>query len=72
MTGWTLEEAEVAARDHKIWGIFYVRQQVHRCMMLFDDDDDDTCINFIPVQEWIWCHNASPPLCTPVFQLCCS
>ena len=22
MTGWTLEEAEVAARDRKIWGHF--------------------------------------------------
>ena len=45
MTGWILEEAEVAARDCKIWGHFlYVRQQVHRCTMLFDDDDDDSLL----------------------------
>ena len=25
MTGWTLEEAEVAARDHKIWGHFLLQ-----------------------------------------------
>ena len=40
MTGWTLEEAEVAAKTARSGGIFYVRQQVHRCTMLFDDDDE--------------------------------
>ena len=53
MTGWTLEEAEVAARDRKIWG--YVRQQVHRCTMLFDDDDyDDLNDNRKDDMKCIW------------------
>ena len=34
LTGWTLEEAEVAARDRKIWGHF-LRQAVGALIYLF-------------------------------------
>ena len=40
-TGWSEEEAEVAARDWSIWKLLTVKQSVQKCMLLTNVDDDN-------------------------------
>ena len=54
MTGWSVEEAEVAARDCKIWGHFCVKQEVHGSTMLFDDDDDQHTYMYVWQIQGTW------------------